>query len=430
METIYASESYRRSRAAYVTQCTTEYFISLSCTDVYLAKLLKHIGCSDAFTGVLSSVASAAFLLQLFTVPLAARLRHVKRTVTALDTASQLMFTSIYAVPFLPFGFGGKAGAAAALLLLGYFTFYVNQSIAYKWGNSFVSPDRRARFSAGKEMVSLLSGVGYSLALGFATDAFEAAGKLPSAFVFLGSVMSAVAAVNLICFLRMQELPLRSGAENQRFSEIFSHTFRNPRFRRVTFLCALSAFAQSFAGGFAGTYKTQELGFSVGRMQVINTAACLGRFAVSRPFGGYSDRAGYAKGYFLGSLLAAGSFLCGVFTAPGTRLLLIPLSVLYQISLAGTNQNASLMIYSFVENDYITQALAVKNAVCGASSFCAALLGGRILAAVQTAGNTVLGRTVYGQQLLYAIGFVLLCAALVYNRFAVCGKPRRGNSDR
>ncbi|MBQ6020241.1 MAG: hypothetical protein IJL26_08700 [Clostridia bacterium] len=325
-------------------------------------------------------------------------------------------------MPFLPFGFGGKAVAAAALLLLGYFTFYVNQSIAYRWGNSFVSPERRARFSAGKEMVSLLSGVGYSLTLGFITDAFEAKGKLPSAFVFLGSVMAAVTAVNLICFLRMEEQPLRGASERQRLADVLSHTFGNPRFRRATFLCALSAFAQSFVGGFVGTYKTQELGFSVGRLQVINVAACLCRFALSKPFGGYSDRAGYAKGCFLGSVLTAGSFLCGVFTAPGTRLLLIPLSILYQISLAGTNQNASLMLYAFVENDYITQALAVKNAFCGASSFCATLLGGRILSAVQAAGNTVLGRTVYGQQLLYAIGFVLLFAALVYNRLAVYGK--------
>ena len=65
----------------------------------------------------------------------------------------------------------------------------------------------------------------------------------------------------------------------------------------------------------------------------------------------------------------------------------------------------------------------------GLSGFAASLCGGRILSAVQNRGNLLFGRTVYGQQLLYAIGFVLLCAALVYNRFAVCGKPRRGNSD-
>lgn len=422
MEPIYESKSYRRSRAAYVTQCTMEYFISLSCTDVYLAKLLKYIGCSDAFTGVLSSLASVAFLLQLLTIPMAARLRHVKRTVTALDTASQLLFASLYAVPFLPIGFGGKAAAAAALLLLGYLTFYVNQSIAYKWGNSFVSPERRARFSAGKEMISLLSGVAYTLSLGFITDSFEAKGQLPSAFVFLGSVMAVVTAANLVCFLRMEELPLRNAAENQHFSDILSHTLGNSRFRRVTILCALSAFAQSFVCGFVGTYKTQELGYSIGQLQIINVAACLGRFAVSRPLGGYSDRVGYAKGYFLGSLLTTASFLCGVFTAPVVRWLIVPVTVIYQMSLAGTNQNASLMIYDFVDNDYVTQAIATKNAICGASSFCATLLGGRILSAVQASGNTVLGRTVYGQQILYAIGFVLLVADLVFNRLAVCGQ--------
>lgn len=426
MEAVYHTPVYRRSRAAYIAQCTLEYFISLSCTDVYLAKLLKHIGCSDAFTGVLSSLASVAFLLQLLTVPLAARLKHVKRNVTALDTASQLLFASVYAAPFLPFGFGGKAAAAAALLLLGYFAFYVNQSIAYKWGNSFVPPDRLARFSAGKEMVSLLAGVAYTLALGFAVDAFEAKGKLSSAFVFLGIVMAAVAMANLVCFLRMEEVPVKNAATDQRLGEILLRTLGNPRFRRITFLCALSAFAQSTVNGFVGTYKTQELGFSVGQIQLINVAACLGRFAFSRPFGGYSDRTGYANGYFLGSLLAAGAFLCGCFTAPRVRWMIVPVTVLYQISLAGTNQNASLMIYDRVENDYIMHALAIKNAVCGVSSFGASLFGGKILSAVQSARRASPGGGVYGQQILYGIGFVLLTAALAYNKRAVCVK----NDDR
>ena len=429
MGSVYDTPVYRRSRAAYIAQCTLEYFISLTCTDVYLAKLLKYIGCSDAFTGVLSSLASAAFLLQLLTVPFAARLKRVKRSVTALDVASQLLFASLYAAPFLPFGFHGKAAAAAASLLLGYFTFYINQSVAYKWGNSFVPPDRLGRFSANKEMVSLLSGVAYALALGFAADAFEAKGKLPSAFVFFGIVMTAVAVGDFVCFLRMEEVPVKNTPVDQRLSEILSHTLGDPRFRRATFLCALSAFAQSVVNGFIGTYKTQELGFSVGQVQLINVTACLGRFAFSRPFGGYSDRAGYADGYFLGSLLAAGSFLLGSFTAPRVRWLIAPVSVLYHISLAGTNQNASLMIYDRVENDHIMHALAIKNAACGMSGFAASLVGGKILSAVQAAGGTAFGRRVYGQQILYLIGFVLLVASLVYNKFAVCER-NGGRSSR
>ena len=421
MEEIYRSKPYRRSRAAYVAQCTLEYFISILCTDVYLAKLLKFIGCSDAFTGVLASLVSFAFIFQLLTVPLAARLGRVKKAVTALDTASQLLFAALYAVPFLPFGFGGKTAAVTALLLLGYFTFYVNQSVAYGWGNSFVSPDRRARFSASKEMISLSTGVGFTLAAGFITDAFEKNNALPSAFVFLGCVMAAVAASDFFCFTQMEDRSLHGdGAAPQRLSDVLAHTLGNPRFRKVAFLTALREFAFYTVTGFMGTYKTQELGLSVSTVQIINVASSLGRFAVSRPFGSYADRTSYANGYFLGSVLSAGSLLCGIFTAPRTRWLIVPVSVLSAMSLAGTNQNTFHMIYAFVESDYITPALAINNSVRGVCGFCASLLGSRILSAVQRAGNTVLGRTVYGQQLLHAVALALMLAALAYNRFSVC----------
>lgn len=420
MEINYESKPYRRSRAAYIAQCTLEYYISILCTDVYLAKLLKSIGCSDAFTGVLSSVISFAFLFQLLTVPLAARLNGVKKTVTALDTASQLLFTLLYAVPFLPLSPAMKAAAAAALLLSGYFTFYVNQSVAYKWGNSFVSPEHRASFSAGKEMISLITGVGFTLAVGFITDSFEQKNDLSSAFIFLGCVMAAVAAANFICFTRMEDRSLRDAAAPQRLSDVLAHTLGNPRFRKAAALTALSEFARYTVAGFLGTYKTGELGFSVGQTQLINVAASMGRFAVSKPFGRYSDRRTYAKGYFLGNLLTAASFACGIFTAPGTRWLIVPATVLYHMSFAGTNQNTFHMVYGFVENDYIMPALAINNSIRGVSGFFASLLGSRVLAAVQKAGNTVLGHTLYGQQLLHAAALALTVIALIYNRAVVC----------
>ena len=418
---IYETGPYRRSRAAYIAQCTLEYFVSILCTDVYLAKLLKFIGCSDAFTGVLSSVASIAFLFQLLTVPMAARLKRVKKPVTALDTASQLLFTALYAVPFLPVSPGAQAAVAAALLLLGYFTFYINQSVAYRWGNAFVSPEHRARFSAGKEMISLSTGVGFTLAAGFATDAFEKRGALPSAFIFLGCVLAAVAAANFICFVKMEDYTLRGGdAAPQRLSDVTAHTFGNPRFRKVTFMVALREFAGCMVNGFMGTYKTQELGLSVSTVQMINVAASMGRFAVSRPFGSYSDRTSYAKGHLLGSLLSAGSFLCGAFTSPGTKWLIVPTGMLSAMSLAGTNQNTFHMIYAFTDGNYIMSALAICNSVRGACGFFGSLLGGRILSAVQRAGSTVLGRTLYGQQLLQALALALQIGVLIYNKAVVC----------
>ena len=423
MQQHYDSAQYGKARRAYVAQCTLEYYISILSTDVFLSKLLKQIGCSDAFTGVLSSVVSFAFLFQLFSVPLAGRLKKVKRAVTLLDTGSQLLFASLYAVPFLPFSYKAKAAAAAGLLVAGYLTLYLNSSIAYTWGNSFVAPEHRGSFSAGKEMISLLTGVFFTLGVGFAVDAFEKNGRLLTAFLVLGGIMLLVCAANYACFSVMPELPLRTSGEKQKTGDVLLRLFANRRFLHAVALTALSEFSRFLVIGFMGTYKTEELGLSVGNVQLINVLASMGRFAVSKPFGKYSDRHSYAKGYLCGNLLTALSFVCGVFCAPAAKWLIVPCTMLYQMSFAGTNQNTFLLIYAFVESDDIMPALAVNSSIRGMSGFLASLIGGRVLASVQAAGSTVFGRTLYGQQLLHALAFVLIVLALIYNRFVVARQP-------
>lgn len=55
IENNFNSFNYKRSREAYMAQCTVEYMISLHVTGVFLAKLLTSIGISDAISGIASS---------------------------------------------------------------------------------------------------------------------------------------------------------------------------------------------------------------------------------------------------------------------------------------------------------------------------------------------------------------------------------------
>ena len=60
----YESSLYARSRRAYLVQCALEYCISLLVGDAYLSKLLTAAGLNDMQIGVVSSLSTAAFLLQ------------------------------------------------------------------------------------------------------------------------------------------------------------------------------------------------------------------------------------------------------------------------------------------------------------------------------------------------------------------------------
>lgn len=419
MADIFNSKEYLSSRNAYTLQCMFEYFVALLSADAFLAKLLKDIGLSDAATGVLSSLITVSFLFQLLSVPLAGKLKRIKKYIILVDTASQLLFAAVFTVPFMPLSFKGKAAAATALILLGYLALYLNNTLCYKWGNSFVSPDNRGTYSAIKEMVSLIAGVVFTLGAGYVVDRFELKGNLHGAFGFLSASMVVVCGFNFICLAKMKELPLAESGASQSIKEIIRHTFGNKNFRNVIILTSISEFARYLTIGFMGTYKTVDLGLSVSKIQIINVAACLARFLISKPLGKYSDRKGFANGYYIGNLMTLAAFLIGVFVSPERGWLILPFTIIYQMAMSGIGQNNYNMAYCYVDDEYILAGIAVNNSTKGVFGFAASFIGSLILDYVQSCGNTFMGIHANGQQVLSAITAFLMVFALIFNKKVV-----------
>ena len=417
-ESLYESREYRRSRNAYTAQCAFEYFASILVTDAFLAKLLKSLGMSDAAVGVVASVVSVSFLFQLFTVLLMQRVGNVKRTVLVFDTLSQLLFFAVYLAPLLPLAGRGRAVCAVICMTAGFAAKYLVSSLIFRWANGFVDPAKRGEFSAVKEMISLLSGIVFTLTVGFVFDRFEDGGNLTGGFLLLAGLILVLNILNFVCLCQI------APAENERrgslpLGEVLSRTLGSADFRHVLVMVCLWEAARYSSVGFLGTYKTVDLALSVGTVQLINTGANLCRFAVSKPFGRFSDRTSYAHGFTLALCIAAAAFAVNVFTAPSTWALIIPYTVLYNVSLAGSNQNSFNIVYSCADREVLTEAMAIKSSIAGLVGFCASLVGARILAAVQEGGNRLFGIPVRGQQVLALISLLLTAAAILYTKTVV-----------
>lgn len=416
---IFSSAGYVRSRKAYIVQCAFDYFVAILVSDAFLAKLLKDMGISDSAVGIISSLISVSFLFQLLSVPFVDRIKRLRRTVIGFDTASQMLFMLLFLVPFTPFGVKTKTAVVTVIMLLAYFCLYMISALAYRWGNSFVEPMKRGSYSAGKEMFSLISGVVFTLAVGFVIDRFEAAGQLHTAFIFISCSIFVLSVCNFTAFMRFEDRRDLTGGEKHSAKDILKNTLGNRRFVNEIILLSLFDIARYFTVGFMGTYKTVELGFTVGAIQVINTAACLIRFGISKPLGKYADRTSFAKGYFLALCLAAAGFFVNIFSTPSSKWCMIAFTLLYNMSHAGTSENSFGMTYSFVDAPYITHALAICNSIRGAAGFAASLPAGKLLAKIQKNGNVFLGRKMYGQQALSAITFVLLVVAAAFDKLVV-----------
>ena len=155
----FNSPEYRRSRGSYIAQCAFGYIIELLVADAFLAKLLTYLGISDALIGVISSFITLAFAVQLLSIFLLRANLGAKKTVMLFDTVGNLLFMSLFLLPFVHASQTVKTVFAVLCVLFAYSFKYLVLSISFKWANSYVDPARRARYSGTKEMVSLATGM-------------------------------------------------------------------------------------------------------------------------------------------------------------------------------------------------------------------------------------------------------------------------------
>jgi len=225
----FTSKRNKLNRGAYTAQCTFDYFISLLVSDAFLAKLVKSMGVSDSLTGIISSLISLAFVFQLAAIPLVQHLRNTKRASIILSTASQLLFTGLYIIPFLKLSRTMNTALVFSLLMLAYFAHYIILGTVFKWCNSFVDPQKRGRFTSFKEMVSLFTGMIFTVAIGDTFDKFEAAGQINNGFLFIAITMITLSIMNFISLMMVQkeEMPKQ---EAKPFKEVIHNITRNRNF--------------------------------------------------------------------------------------------------------------------------------------------------------------------------------------------------------
>lgn len=415
-QTKFNTTGYRRSRWAYTLECAFEYFIALMVADAFLATLLTEMGLSDAVIGVISSLISLAFLFQLFAILVVQHIRNIKMVAVPIHCISQMFFLVLYLLPFFNIPTQLRTAVVVGCLLIAYFGNYLVTSVIFNWGNSYVDPNTRANFAATKEIISLISGVVVSLSMGWTFDRFVANGNINGGFLFIAAMMLLMNIGDFVCLMliKNRKTEKKDAEPAEPFWKVIRMLFANKGFVCCVVLHAVWSISVYMTIGFMGTYKTKELLLSVGAVQIINIVACLMRALFSKPIAHYADKRSYAKGIRLGLVIAAVGFLVNVFTTPRLWWLVILYTVLYNVACAGTSQNMLNIVYSYVDRKYFVQASAIKYSVSGLCGFLASMLASRILNAVQANGNTFLGISLYGQQLLSAISFVLVIVCILF----------------
>ena len=406
--TLSPRDPYRTTRFLYLLEAAFEYFINLLLTGAYIAKVAGAIGLSDSTVGIVTSIVSLGTSFQFFAIFLSHK-SPVKRWVTLFHVINQLLLSCVWLTPLFPMEKTGKTVLFIAFLLVGYAINHVINSPKINWFMSTSVPDEsRGRFTAKKEMVSLIGGSVFTYIMGNVFDRFEARGEQKTAFLIGAVTMLGLAALHTLTLVLSKEKPVEKQPAIEPKREL-SSLLHNRKLMAVVLIGMLYSIANGISYSFFGTYQVNELGFSMSFIAIINVAHTVVRCVCAVILGKYADRHSFSSMllWSFGMLLAGE--LVMVFTVPANGRIFYPLffALFYAVFGAGYGNGVMNLSYDTVPKEQRVSAFALYNCASGIVGFLASIPGSLIVKAVQKNGNQVFGHTVYAQQLLALISAVL-----------------------
>ena len=417
------------TEVAYIIEAGLEYFISLFITGTMLGYILDTLGFSDAMQGIISTVATFTCGAQLFALVLAGRKR--KHIVTVGHLINQACFSVLYLLPLLTLPPQVKTALLLLLLFAGHIVNNAINPAKVTWLMSAVPDERRGRFTAIKEMISLAGGIAVSLGMGAVADTFRDASGMPTRpyYVICAVALTVMMVLHTVSLLVSRERP-EWVTPRIPVRETVAGMLRNKKLIKVIFVGILWNIASALSVSFFASYVREELAYSFTVIAAISTAASICRIAVSPLLGRLADKYSFATSMTVSFAVVAVGFLAMVFTRPETRWLYLVYACLHAFAMAGINSGVINLIYDYVAPAERAVAMGVKNALGGILGFLTALLSGFLLGRIQENGGICLfGVAVYAQQLLALLSFAGTLVLIVYMRAVILPMRKVGREE-
>ena len=410
----------------YIIEAGVEYLISILVADMYLARLTKALGIGDNITGILSSIISLGCLFQLVATLL--RKGRSKPLVIGLSILNQLLFMFLYIIPLTDWDRGVRQGIFIATIVLAYFFYNVAHPKKINWFMSLVDDGKRGRFTAKKEVISLILGVAFNFAMGALIEKFEANGNVRGAFIVCGVAIFGFMILHTLTMLLTveKEQPKKEETlEVPQKSGMFE-SLKDKNVLRVTLVFCLWQISNACASPFYGAYKENDLGFdAVFGVAILGAIYAVARSVFSFVWGKYADKYSFASMLQICFTIAGIAFLVNSFCRPENGRVVYPIYyTLNAIAMGGINSALINLCYDYVTPEKRTDALAVSLAISGVCGFLTTLAVSPIVSAVQANSNIVFGMNIYAQQLLSVLAFVMTMLTMLYVTLSMVKKNK------
>lgn len=427
---------YNKNQILYIVEAMLEYFMTVLVLGSYLATLTTHLGFSDSLTGVLSAIISLGGLFQLGSMVI--RRQKLKWFVIWFSILNQLLFAALYVVPFFGFSPAVKRVIFVIFIISAYLIYNVAHPKKISWFMSHVNDGIRGRFTANKEIVSLICGMGYTFLMGNIVDRFKAKGEIKTAFIICGATIFVLMIGHTLSMIFTDEISEEAPSKTKKLWAQINDTLKNKDIQKTTLLFVFWYVAKGIAEPFNAVYMVNDLGFSLTFISVLGIIQAIARALFSRPLGRYADKFSFAKMLRICFAFSLIGFVVLVFAFPTTKgisifgynftigkIAFLLHFIAHGIALAGVNSALINLIFDYVPFETRADSLAVTQSLSGLMGFLSTFVAGFLVSYVQASGNVFFGIPVYAQQLLNGVAAVGVIGIILFLQFKIINKSEK-----
>jgi MFS family permease len=323
------------------------------------------------------------------------------------------------ALYIIPLGQGGGAWRSVVFvvaIILAYLIYNIAHPKKIFWLMSLIDDDKRGRFTAIKEIISLIMGMTFTYAMGAVIDHYEAKGDLRTAFIVCAITIVALMVINTLTMLFSVEKPMPVAEKKSTPFAIL----KDKTLLKLAVLFALWYITNYTSTPFLGSYQNKELGFDMTYISILNIVYSVVRIGFSFFWGAYADRRSFKSMLRLCLSAAAVSFAFTVFAVPSNGMVLFMLYRIFEaIAWAGISSAFINLVYDYVAPERRTDAIAVTQVISGVVGFLTTLVMGFLIEHIQQGGNTLFGIPIYAQQVTGLISTVMCVIVILYLQFKI-----------
>jgi MFS family permease len=258
-----------------------------------------------------------------------------------------------------------------------------------------------------------------NLPFGAGLDYFESKGKIETAFLLYGVFLFLLTIAHVVITVFMKERKEQSSEANaiskKSFIEASKIVLTNKAFLLMIPLQILFS-VLSAAYAYCGTYRINELGFTMSALAIIGVIVSASRAALSLPIGRLADKKSFSFVISIGTVLfIIGFLICAVVPPENGQIPFAIFEILFAIGAAATTAPRLNMLYDYIPHETRAEGTALFNCIYGISLILTSAGFSLLMEYIQSHGNTFLiFDKIYAQQVMSGITVISLIAALIY----------------